>query len=97
MRPELIGSSIGEVSVQDAGGAGDFIRENRVDIAILSTDRAHAQTAADWLIAGGIRAIWNFTEQEIDPGDSGVLVESIHFSDSLLTLSYHLVKGEEES
>ena len=90
---EIIGTRIGDILVRDAREAWDFIRENHVDIAILSTDREHAQSAADLLIGSGIRAIWNFTEQEIDAGDSGVLVESIHFSDSLLTLSYHLNSG----
>ena len=93
---EIIGTRIGDILVRDAREAWDFIRENHVDIAILSTDREHAQSAADLLIGSGIRAIWNFTEQEIDPGDSGVAVESIHFSDSLLTLSYRLGERGED-
>ena len=42
------------------------------------------------MIACGIKAIWNFTDMEIDTGDSGVVVEDIHFSDSLLVLGYNL-------
>ena len=90
IRRELIGRRIGELAIQDAAHVGEFIRENNVDIVILSTNRAHAQTIAEGLIAAGVRSIWNFTEAEIDPGDSGVIVESIHFSDSLLELSYYL-------
>ena len=94
IRKELIGSRIGSIAVQDAAEVDDFIRANGVDIAILSTNRAQAQSIAERLITAGIRAIWNFTEAEIDPGESGVIVESIHFSDSLLSLSYYLTKEE---
>ena len=94
IRREIIGTKIREVTVQDAALADGFIRDRRVDIAILSTNRAYAQATADLLIASGIRAIWNFTEAEIDARDSGVVVESIHFSDSLLELSFYLNRAE---
>ncbi len=90
IRPELIGTCIGDIAVQNASGMRNFIREHGIDIAILSTNRTYAHSIAEGLIAAGIRAIWNFTEEEIDPGESGVIVESIHFSDSLLELSYYL-------
>ena len=90
IRPEVIGETICGVPVLDAAGLEDYIRENGVDVAVLSTTRANAQVAADRLIACGIRAIWNFTESEISAGNSGVIIESIHFSDSLLRLGYHL-------
>ena len=94
----LIGTTISGILVRHAREVEGFVRDNKVDIAILSTTREQAQRAADRVIRSGIRGIWNFTEQEIDPGDSGVTIESIHFSDSLLTLSYHLREkgGEEE-
>ena len=90
IRKELVGTKIAHVTIADAETQRDFIRENDVDIAILSINRDHAQTVADELIDCGIKAIWNFTDAEIDPGDSGVIVENIHFSDSLLALSYYL-------
>ena len=92
VNPELVGTVIGSVTVRHAGEAAAFVREMGVDIAVLTTDRSHAQHAADLMVGSGIRGIWNFTEQEIDVGDSGVAVESIHFSDSLLTLSYRLAE-----
>ena len=94
IRKELIGKKIGELAIQDAAAVGDFIRENKVDIVVLSTNREHAQAIAEGLMEAGVRAIWNFTEAEIDPGNSGVIVESIHFSDSLLELSYYLSSAD---
>ena len=93
IRKELVGTEIAGITIADAETQGDFIRENNIDIAILSINRSRAQAIADELIALGIKAIWNFTDAEIDPGDSGVLIENIHFSDSLLALSYYLTEG----
>ena len=97
IRKELVGKQIAGVTIQDAETQGDFIREHDVDIAILSINRDHAQKIAEELIGLGIKAIWNFTDADIDPGDSGVIIENIHFSDSLLALSYYLSeKGKKD-
>ncbi|MBQ8263272.1 MAG: redox-sensing transcriptional repressor Rex [Oscillospiraceae bacterium] len=95
IRKELVGSEIAGIPIMDSETQDTFIRENDVDIAILSVNRDRAQHVAELLIASGIRAIWNFTDVEIDAGNSGVVVENMHFSDSLLALSYFLsTKGE---
>ena len=90
IRKELVGTQIAGIPIADAETQDAFIQEHAVDIAILSIGKAHAQLVADELIASGVKAIWNFTDAEIDPGDSGVIIENIHFSDSLLALSYYL-------
>ena len=90
IRKELVGTKIAGVTIQDREEQDAFIKENNVDIAILSIGKAHAQIVADELIASGVKAIWNFTDAEISAGDSGVIIENIHFSDSLLALSYYL-------
>ncbi len=90
IRKELVGKEIAGVPVMDAETQDAFIRENDVDIAILSVNRDRAQHVANILIDSGIHAIWNFTDIEIDAGSSGVVVENMHFSDSLLALSYFL-------
>ena len=55
----------------------------------LSPDDMHAaHDLADRLVAAGVKGIWNFTNTEIDIQSQHVTVESIHFADSLLTLSY---------
>jgi len=91
---ELVGTTIAGYTIMDAKLQDQFIRDNHVDIAILSIKSSSAQRVADELIASGVKSIWNFTEAEIDPGDSGVTVENIHFSDSLLVLSYFLSEKE---
>lgn len=90
IRPELVGAEIAGIKVMSADTQDSFIKQNGVDIAVLSVPRPRAQAVTDKLIQSGIKAIWNFTDEEIDVGDSGVVVESIHFSDSLLALGYYL-------
>jgi AT-rich DNA-binding protein len=94
-RPELIGSKIGDTPVYSSKNLTDFIQKNRVDIAILAVPRDVAQKLTNNMISAGIRAIWNFTNVELDTGDSGVLVENIHFSDSFLTLTYYLAEEDD--
>ena len=37
-----------------------------------------------------MKAIWNFTNVELDLNENEAIVENIHFSDSLLALGYCL-------
>ena len=90
IRKEMVGTQIAGVPIMDAETQDTFIRENDVDIAILSVNRDRAQHVANILIDSGIHAIWNFTDIEINAGDSGVVVENMHFTDSLMALSYFL-------
>lgn len=95
IRPEIIGTEIGGHPVYDVATMGDFVRENKVDIAILTLPRDAAQKLTDVLVEAGIRAIWNFTNVELDVGDSNTLVENIHFADSMLVLTYHLAEQDD--
>jgi len=93
IRKDLVGTKIGDIVVRDAEEQDAFIRENNIDIAIVSVPKRSAQRVTDSLIASGIKAIWNFTDVEVDTHDSGVKIENIHFSDSLLALSYYMSTG----
>ena len=93
IRKDLVGTKIGDIVVRDAEEQDAFIRENKIDIAIVSVPKRSAQRVTDSLIASGIKAIWNFTDVEVDTHDSGVHIENIHFSDSLLALSYYMSTG----
>lgn len=90
--PEKIGTSVAGVPIYDMAELGGFVRENKVDIAILTVPRGPAQSITDTLVESGVGAIWNFTNTDLDVGESGVLVENVHFSDSLLALNYYLAQ-----
>ncbi len=43
-----------------------------------------------------MNAIWNFTNVELTAPESSTIVENIHFSDSLLSLSYYISEDNDE-
>jgi AT-rich DNA-binding protein len=92
IKKSLIGTQFAGVSIYDINSLPEFLAENKVDIAVLTSPRRSAHSTAALVASCGVRAIWNFTNIELDLGDPNVLVEDIHFSDSLLTLSYYLTE-----
>ena len=97
VKPEVIGTDIDGFPIYDVKQLGEFVRAHKVDIAILTVPRHVAQKTTNTLVDAGIRAIWNFTNTELDVGESDTLVESIHFSDSLLSLSYFVSERKDEN
>ncbi len=93
VRPELIRTDIGGIKVHDISDMGAFFQNNRVDVAVLCVPKSMANRAAAELVEHGIRAIWNFTNTELELSDPDVIVENIHFSDSLLALGYYLAES----
>lgn len=90
--PDIIGTLQNGIPVLAAQNIPAFLRENPVDIAVLTVPKKSAIPAAKLLIDNGVEAIWNFTNVEIVDPHSNTLVENVHFSDSLLSLSYFLTE-----
>ena len=90
VKPELIGTQFAGVDIYDAATLQDFMATHKVDIVVLTVPRRVANATAVLAVDCGVRAIWNFTNIELELPNPDVLVEDIHFSDSLLTLSYYL-------
>ena len=44
----------------------------------------------------GVKGFWNFSHYDILNDYPDVIVENVHMGDSLMTLSYQMVQGEEE-
>ena len=90
IRPSLIGTELHGVPVYSMEVLTDYIRDNPVDVAVLAVPKEAAVSVAKLLTDNGIDAIWNFTNVELTEPGSTTLVENVHFSDSLLALSYHM-------
>lgn len=88
--PDKIGTIVGGVAVQDSVKMQEWLTENATDIVVLTVPRGVAREIAKTAARCGVKGIWNFTNIDLDMGDSNVFVENIHFSDSLLTLSYYI-------
>ena len=87
--PRLIGLSIGGIEIQDTSRLADYLLKNHVDIAVLAVPRESAFSVAKIVVNGGVKGIWNFSNIDIKTPDD-VIVENVHLTDSLMTLSYKL-------
>ncbi|MEF9971068.1 MAG: redox-sensing transcriptional repressor Rex [Oscillospiraceae bacterium] len=92
--PDLIGTVIDGTPVLDSANLAAWLSENPIDIVVLTVPRSTAKSLAVIAADCGVRGIWNFTNNELELDRDDVYVENIHFSDSLLTLSYFLSKND---
>lgn len=66
-----------------------YIRDEGVDVAIITVPREVCEDVAKRAIEAGVRGIWNFAPYDLK-GPEGIVVENIRLNDSLLTLSYFM-------
>ena len=97
VRESVVGTNISGVPVYHADTLEEFLKQNSVSVGMLTVPISAAQEMGDRLAAAGVRGIWNFTNYEITTPSEDVVVESVHFSDSLLTLSYLISQREAHS
>lgn len=73
-----------------------FLKENPMDIGIITTSKEQAQEVADIYVRNGIKAIWNFAAVDIVVPED-VTIETVRLSESLFTLSYFLKESRKDS
>jgi redox-sensing transcriptional repressor len=87
--PARKGQKIRGIPIRMVSELTDFLKTHKVEIGILTLPKDQSVAAADLLVQNGIKAIWNFAHLDLDlPPD--VIVENVHLSESLMTLSYNL-------
>jgi len=89
INPRLIGMTIRGVEVRDVDKMEEFVKNNNIDVAILTLPKAQAVKTANDLAEWGIKGIWNFSPVDLDV-PKGVSVENVHLTDSLMTLIYKI-------
>ena len=87
--PALVGKEAGGLVIRHIDGLKAFLDEQKPDIAVLSLPRENAQDVLDIIVPSGVKGIWNFSHVDLK-GSNGIKVESVHLTDSLMTLSYML-------
>lgn len=95
VNPTLGGMSIRGVPVRMMSELKDFIKENDIEIAVLTIPKESAVAVAKDLVDADIKAIWNFAHVDLNVPDH-VIVESVHLSESLMRLSYNISRYNEE-
>jgi redox-sensing transcriptional repressor len=87
--PKLIGISIRGLEIMDVARLDDFLKTHSVDIAVLSVPKNNALLISPILVENGVKGIWNYSHVDLHTPDD-VIVENVHLTDSLMTLSYKL-------
>ena len=94
VNPALDGVTVRGIKIRMLDELESFCGENQVDIAALTMPKEKADAIANRLVGLGIRAIWNFAHVDLELIDKNVVVENVHLSDSLMQLSYNIVRNK---
>ncbi|HHX60958.1 MAG TPA: redox-sensing transcriptional repressor Rex [Epulopiscium sp.] len=96
VNPRLLGMTIRGIEVYDVDVLEDFVKEHKVDIAMLTMPKASVKEMANNLAKWGIRGLWNFSPLDLYLPDT-VQVENVHLSHSLMTLAYKINEASNPS
>lgn len=91
----VVGTRIAGVPVYHADSLEAFLGENQVSVGLLTVPTPLPRRWGTGWWPPGVLRIWNFTNYEISCVRDDVVVESVHFSDSLLALSYMITQRED--
>lgn len=90
--PKVIGTKAGELTVRSMDELEAFCLENKPDIGAIAIPDGSTLEVAKKLEEVGVKGIWDFSHAEIT---SELPVETVHLSDSLMTLAYKISVNEE--
>ena len=93
VNPKLKGQTVRGIPIYLMDELDQYCKEHPVDIAALTLPKEKADETAQHLVQLGVHAIWNFAHVDLDLSDNQVVVENVHLSDSLMQLSYTIVKN----
>jgi redox-sensing transcriptional repressor len=81
-----IGDAIGNVVVSEYGGLADAVRDKNIIVGVLAVPAIAAQSAADDLVAAGVKIVFNYSEALLEtPSDV-----TVHTSNPAVELLYAL-------
>lgn len=92
---KLIGLKIRDIEIKDMDELESFLQKEEIDIAIICVPKSRAQGVVDMVTNNGVKAIWNFAPIDLKVADD-VIVENVHLSESLMTLSYLINERNEK-
>ena len=89
-KESLVGQVVRNLPIRNTDDLDEFCRENRPQVAILCIPKTAAKNIAEQLIKLGVKGFWNFSHYDLALEHDDIVVENVHLSDSLMTLSYQL-------
>lgn len=96
IKESLIGTEFKGVPILAETELEGYLKNNNIALAVLCVPKEVAVNVTKILTDNGIEAIWNFTNMELTEPNSPIIVENVHFSDSLLSLSYFVSERMDE-
>ncbi len=91
----LAGQMLRGMPIRPSSDIEDFCKENGVEVAILCIPYAEAAELSGLLVENcGIKGFWNFSHYNINEKYPRVVVENLHFNDSLMTLCYQVINSD---
>ena len=96
IKESLIGTEFKGVPILAEAELESYLKNNDIALAVLCVPKEVAVNVTKILTENGIEAIWNFTNMELTEPNSPIIVENVHFSDSLLSLSYFVSERLDE-
>ena len=96
IKESLIGTEFKGVPILAEAEMENYLKNNDIALAVLCVPKEVAVNVTKILTENGIEAIWNFTNMELTEPNSPIIVENVHFSDSLLSLSYFVSERMDE-
>ena len=89
-KESLVGQIVRNQPIRSTNTLDEFCRENLPQVAILCIPKEAAEGISAQLIKLGVKAFWNFSHYDIAMHHPGVVVQNMHFSDSLMRLSFKI-------
>ena len=96
IKESLIGTEFKGVPILAETQLEEYLKTHDIAVAVLCVPKEVAVNVTKILTENGIEAIWNFTNMELTEPNSPIIVENVHFSDSLLSLSYFVSERLDE-
>jgi redox-sensing transcriptional repressor len=88
--PAKTGTQIASLKVQDANTLADTVREKNIIVGVLAVPPAGAQSAADALVAAGVKIIFSYSDALIDTPPDVTVHRSSPAAALLYALYFHL-------
>lgn len=92
--PALVGDTRADMTIRSTDEIEDFCRREQPEMAVLCIPKEAAPRLVEVLVNCGVKGFWNFSHYDILHDHPDVIVENVHMGDTLMTLSYHMVKNE---
>jgi len=94
--PELVGTKVENLVVQDISELGAAIKEKGIDIGIVAVPASHAQEVINVLVESGVKAILNYAPIVVKVPED-VRVRDIDPVLALQSMTYYIKQAKERS